>query len=96
MGSDNIIRQNLYLGHNFMMGDHNILSVGCNIGGFCNIGSLCFFGLSVTIADRKNIGDECLLGMGSVVTKSIPAFATAYGCPAKVMSYHEETGVIIS
>ncbi len=30
------------------------------------------------------IGQEALVGSGSVVTKSIPAFAIAYGVPAKV------------
>jgi acetyltransferase-like isoleucine patch superfamily enzyme len=39
------------------------------------------------------IGDNSIIGAGSVVTKSIPSFSVAVGNPAKViMQYNKETG----
>lgn len=94
-GSNNIIRQNVYLGHEATVGDDNIISSACCIGGKSTIGSLNYLGLSVTCRDHAVIGNECLIGMGSVVTKPIDDYATAYGVPAKIVSYHKDTGVVI-
>lgn len=95
MGVGNIVRQNVYLGHEFIMGSHNIISVGCVIGGYSRISDLSFFGFSVTSSGFKNFGKECLVGMRSVVTRDVEDYATVYGSPAKVASYHEDTGVVI-
>ena len=39
----------------------------------------------MTILPRVTIGEHCLIGAGSVVTKDIPAYSLAYGNPAKVV-----------
>ncbi len=95
LGSDNVIRQNVYIGHEFDIGNHNILSVGTVVGGRCRFGDLNYVALSVTIASNRVIGDECLIGMSSNVTKNIESYAKAYGNPAKVVSFHKDTGVDI-
>ena len=95
MGSGNIIRQNVYLGHNFQIGNHNIISVGCVIGGFLRTGDLNFFGFQVTSSGFRMIGDECLIGMGSVLTRDVPSYTKVYGNPAVAHGTHEDTGVII-
>lgn len=96
MGSNNIINQNVYLAHEFVMGSHNILSYGCIIGGYSRIKDLSFFGFAATASGYKSFGKECLVGMRSVVTRDVEDYATVYGAPAKVVSYHRETGVVIN
>lgn len=39
---------------------------------------------------RVTIGDNCIIGAGSVVTKSIPANSVACGVPAKVICSIED------
>lgn len=34
-----------------------------------------------------NVGQHCVVGAGSVVTRDLPDYAIAVGCPAKVISY---------
>jgi acetyltransferase-like isoleucine patch superfamily enzyme len=46
--------------------------------------------LGVTILDRVSIGENSVIGSGSLVTKSIPDNVLAYGAPAKVMRNREE------
>ena len=94
LGSHNVIRQDTYIGHEFSIGDGNMISVHCTIGSMCHIGNCSYFGMSVTSRDHNSFGSECLVGMGSVVTKPVEEYATAYGVPAKTVSYHKETGVI--
>ena len=41
-------------------------------------------GVGVTVLPYVRIGDGCLVGSGSVVTRDLPAGTVAYGCPATV------------
>jgi acetyltransferase-like isoleucine patch superfamily enzyme len=42
-------------------------------------------GINCTILPRVIIGEQCLIGAGSVVTRDIPARMVAYGNPARVI-----------
>ncbi|OGO23743.1 MAG: hypothetical protein A2144_05205 [Chloroflexi bacterium RBG_16_50_9] len=42
-------------------------------------------GINCTILPRVTIGEYCLIGAGSVVTKDIPAGTVAYGNPARIV-----------
>lgn len=50
-----------------------------------NIGSDVWIGANVGVVDGVDIGDHAVIGMGSVVTRSIGAHAKAAGNPAKVI-----------
>lgn len=49
------------------------------------IGNNCFIGVRSIICPGVKIGDECVIGAGSVVTKDIPSNCMAVGVPAKVI-----------
>lgn len=95
MGNNNFINQNVYLAHQFHLEDHIIISAGCIIGGYSTIEELSFCGFGVKTEGFIHIGKECLVGMGSVVVRDINDYATAYGVPAREVSFHKESGVII-
>ena len=61
-----------------------------NCSGKVKIGSNIYFGRDVTILKGVTIGDNCIIGLGSVVSKDIPANSVAVGYPAKVVSTIEE------
>ena len=50
-----------------------------------NIGSHCWFGANVTVCPGVTIGDNCVIGAGSVVTRDIPPMSFAAGVPCKVV-----------
>lgn len=49
------------------------------------IGHDCWFGAAVTVCPGVTIGDNCVIGAGSVVTKDIPANSFAAGVPCRVI-----------
>jgi len=48
------------------------------------IGDRCWFGNNVSVLDGVTIGEGCVIGAGSVVTRSLPAHSVAFGAPATV------------
>lgn len=50
-----------------------------------HIGSDCWFGASVTVCPGVTIGDNCVIGAGSVVTRDIPPNSFAAGVPCRVI-----------
>jgi len=46
-------------------------------------------GANSTILPGITLGEGCMIGAGSVVTKSVPPFATVYGNPARIQGYVE-------
>jgi virginiamycin A acetyltransferase len=51
------------------------------------IGNDVFIGANVTILDGISIGDGAVIGAGAVVSKDIPPYAIAIGCPIKIIKY---------
>ncbi len=54
------------------------------------IGSNIYFGRNCTILKGVTIGDNCIIGFGSLVVKDIPANSVAAGVPAKVICTLDE------
>lgn len=54
------------------------------------IGNNVYFTRNCTVLKGVTIGDNCIIGFGSVVTKNIPANSVAVGAPARVICTLEE------
>lgn len=54
------------------------------------IGDNVWFGENVTVLKGAHIGDNCIIGINSVVMGTIPANSVAAGCPAKVICSLED------
>lgn len=59
-----------------------------------SIGNDVFIGANVTILDGVKIGDGAIIGAGAVVSKDIPPYAIAVGCPIKIKSYRFNENII--
>lgn len=56
------------------------------------IGSNCFIGGRSLILPGITIGDDCVIGAGSVVTKDVPPRSVVAGNPAKILRSDVEVG----
>lgn len=64
-------------------------TIGTNNEEGAHIGNNVYIGPNVCIIGGVTIGDNVTIGAGSVVTKDIPAGATAAGNPARVINYNQ-------
>lgn len=55
-----------------------------------SVGNDVWLGDRVILLPGVHLGDGCVIGAGSVVTKDIPPYAVACGVPAKVLRYRGE------
>lgn len=65
-----------------MATDRPIPEQGWNLGPVV-IGADCWIGMGVCILPGVTVGDGCVVGAGSVVTKDLPAGSVAVGNPAR-------------
>jgi len=93
------------IGNNVMMGpdviihtrnhSHNRCDIPMNEQGFedakpVSIGNDVWIGSRVIILPGVTIGDGCIIGAGTVVTKSIESFSIAAGNPAKIVKKRKQ------
>ena len=52
------------------------------------IGNGCWIGEKVSILSGVTIGEKCIIGAGSIVTKSIPSYSIAVGNPARIIKQY--------
>ena len=84
IGSHVVINWHCTIGHDTVLHDFVTLSPGCHISGYTNIMRGTFVGAGVVTVEKHTIGENSIIGAGSVITKDIPALSTAFGIPAKV------------
>ncbi len=58
--------------------------------GRIRVGNNCFIGHSVIVLPGVTIGDNVIIGAGSVVSRNIPSDSVAAGVPAKVICSLDE------
>jgi len=63
---------------------------GCNIFGRIIVGNNVFFGIRAIIMPGVCIGNNVVVGAGSVVTKSVPDNTVVAGVPAKMIKTYDE------
>jgi len=61
----------------------SVLAPGVTLLGHTKIGQGSYIGSRVVIREKTSVGDNCFIGMGSVVVKSIPRDTLAYGNPCR-------------
>lgn len=62
-------------------------TIGANDGPAAVIGDNVYIGPNVCLVENVHIGNNVTIGAGAVVTRDVPADATAVGAPAKVINY---------
>jgi sugar O-acyltransferase (sialic acid O-acetyltransferase NeuD family) len=71
--------------HDCVIEDFASISAGSITGGYVKVGKYSAITLGVTIMDRIEIGENTVVGSGSLVTKSLPNDVLAYGNPTKII-----------
>ena len=71
IGDNVLIGSNNLISHNTIIEDNCFLTSNITLGGHITIGANSFVGLSATINQRVKIGEECIIGAGTLITKDV-------------------------
>lgn len=91
LGGDTVIQDYVkidalvHIAHNDNLGKNTEIPAGVIIGGFVNTGERAYMGINSSIRNRINLGSDCVVGMGAVVTKGVEDGKTVIGNPAHEM-----------
>ncbi|CAG2137378.1 acetyltransferase [Cupriavidus numazuensis] len=85
LGRHCIINTGACVDHDCEVGDYASLAPGIVTGGECKIGAFAAIGLGANLIHGITIGDDVIIGAGSLVARDIEPLTVAYGVPAKVV-----------
>jgi UDP-N-acetylglucosamine acyltransferase len=83
IGDGNIIMAHAHIGHDAIIGNNCEICTGTVIGGYSQIQDNVKLKVNVSIRNRIIVCQNSIVGMGSVVTKTVEANKIVYGNPAK-------------
>ena len=75
------------IAHDVSVGDYSTLSGKCALNGHVVIGHNAYLGCGVLVAPSKKIGDNSIVGIGSVVISNVKAGSKVFGNPAKKLDF---------
>lgn len=88
IGKHVILNLSCTVGHDTVISDYCSFMPSVNISGEVRLSQCVYVGTGAQIINRADIGEETIVGMGAVVSKSLPAKCTAVGIPAKPIKFN--------
>ncbi len=85
IGAHCIINTCASIDHDCVLGDYVHISPNATLSGDVQVGEGTHIGVGASVVQCVRIGKWATIGAGAVVIGDIPDYATAVGCPAKVI-----------
>jgi sugar O-acyltransferase (sialic acid O-acetyltransferase NeuD family) len=83
IGTGAILNTACTVDHHNRIGDYAHVAPGAHLGGDVVIGAGTLIGIGAAVLSQRQIGDWCVVGAGSVVTRDIPDGRKVVGVPAR-------------
>jgi sugar O-acyltransferase (sialic acid O-acetyltransferase NeuD family) len=72
--------------HDVTIDDCATIASGARLGGSCHVGEAAYIGSGACLREGLTVGARAMVGMGSVVTRDVPAERLWFGSPARDVS----------
>jgi sugar O-acyltransferase (sialic acid O-acetyltransferase NeuD family) len=86
LGRHVAVMPQVVLTHDVRVDDWATIASGVRLGGGCHVGEGAYLGSGACIREGITVGAWALVGMGSVVTRDVPAQRLWFGAPARDVS----------
>ena len=90
IGDFALVQPGAIVSHDVDVGEFASVGLRAVAGGAARIGAYAAVGAGATLIHRITVGEHAVIGAGSTVTRDIPAFAVAYGTPARVARQRQQ------
>lgn len=70
------------LGHDAMVGDFTTIESYVFMGGYAKVGNMSVMHTKASVIPHKSVGNNCVVGINSVVMKNVKDGIHVFGCPA--------------
>lgn len=60
-----------HIGHSGKIHDNCFITTNVVLSGWCEVGAYTFIGVNTCVADKINIGEKCLIGLGCIIAKDV-------------------------
>jgi UDP-3-O-[3-hydroxymyristoyl] glucosamine N-acyltransferase len=87
VGENTKIDNLVYIAHNCSVGKNIVITAGTMLCGSSMLKDFSWIGVNSSVLNRITIGENALIGSGSVVTRDVPDNRLVYGVPAKEMGF---------
>jgi UDP-N-acetylglucosamine acyltransferase len=85
IGDDCFLMAKANLGHDCILEERVTIATGVSVGGESTIRRSANIGLGATVHQGTDIGEYAMIGMGSVIVRDVPPFATVLGGVGRVV-----------
>lgn len=89
IGDNTALNLSTAVGHDAVIGRDCQLSSFCDITGYVKVGDRVFMGSRASIIPGKSVGDDAVVGAGSVVIRNVADRTTVFGNPARPILVRE-------
>ena len=73
----------IYVGHNCLIGENAVITSGAILCGSTTVRANAWVAPNASVLNKVVIGENAMVGMGSVVTRDVQEGTVVYGAPAK-------------
>ncbi|CAM3831517.1 acetyltransferase [Mesobacillus thioparans] len=88
IGKHVIVNLDCTVGHDAVLEDYTTVLPSVNISGYVVAKECANIGTGSAIIQGVTVGENTIIGAGSIVVKDLPANCTAVGAPAKPIKFH--------
>jgi sugar O-acyltransferase (sialic acid O-acetyltransferase NeuD family) len=86
VGRHVVVMPQVVLTHGVRIDDFATLASGVRLGGACHVRRGAYIGSGACLREGTTVGERAMVGMGSVVTRNVPAERLWFGVPARDVS----------
>jgi UDP-perosamine 4-acetyltransferase len=95
IGDNAIINSGAIIEHDCIIEEGVHIAPGVSLAGGVRVRRCAFVGIGATVIDDLTIGENSIIGAGSVIIKNIPDNVTVVGVPGRIIKEHNQCTSII-